>query len=44
MTKSDAGFMFSVRPTLQVKRGLYYYLIEDAETEMPIKVGKFEVR
>jgi len=42
--KSDEGFSFSVRPTLQLKRGLYYYLIENMDTETPVTIGKFEVR
>jgi len=44
ITKTDEGFTFSVRPTLQLKRGLYYYLIEDLDTEIPVTVGKFELK
>lgn len=35
---------YSAKPNLQLKRGLYYYYLEDQDTEMPILVGKFEVK
>ena len=42
--KSAAGFRYSARPKLNVKRGLYYYLIENEDTEEPVLTGKFEVK
>ena len=35
---------YSARPKLNVKRGLYYYLIENEETEEPVLTGKFEMK
>ena len=41
---SGIDFNYSARPKLQVKRGLYYYLIENEETEETVFWGRFEVK
>ena len=40
-TKTDTGFRFSNQVELISKKGLYYYLIENADTELPVFTGKF---
>lgn len=40
----ESSKTYSAKPNLQLKRGLYYYYLEDQDTEMPILVGKFEVK
>jgi len=39
--QSTSGFDFSTNLKLNSKKGLYYYLIENSDTEMPVSVGKF---
>ncbi len=41
---SADGFKYFSRPKLQLKRGLYYYLIENEETEDVVFSGQFKVK
>lgn len=42
--KTDAGFTYFAQPTLSIKRGLYYYILENEETEEPVLTGKFTIK
>lgn len=44
ITEAENALQYFTRLTLDVQPGLYYYVIEDEETEQPVLTGRFTVR